>query len=111
MIEAAATTPPVRTRRAPCDPKRVNTASASTSSTVEVTAARCARYSCSCKGWSPTAHNADTDFGTENVRSKPATAARVFVSRSSKLIFSTIATRSCAVIDSGSAPIRRAIRS
>ena len=101
----------MRTRRAPRAPVRVNTASASTSSRVEATAARCARYSCSCNGWSPSAHNADTDFGTENVRSNPATAARVFVSCSSAMIFSTIAARVCAVIDSGSAPTRRAIRS
>ena len=77
---AAAIIPLVRTRRAPRAPVRVNRASASTSSRVELTAARCARYSCSCNGWSPNAHTADTDFGTENVKSKPATAAGVFVS-------------------------------
>ena len=53
------------------------------------------------------AHNADTDFGTENVRSNPATAVRVFVSCSSAVIFSTTAARASAVIVSGSAPIRR----
>ena len=45
---AAATTPPVRTRRTPCAPVRVNTASVLDQPRVCGIAARCASYSCTC---------------------------------------------------------------
>jgi hypothetical protein len=58
----------------PCGPLRVNKACFSMNAKASVTAARWARSITAATAGSATAHNVDTDFTGENVRSYPATA-------------------------------------
>ena len=68
-VNAAATNPWTLTCLTPCGPVRVNNACSSMNRNASATAARCARSIAAAVLGSATAHNVETDFTGENVRS------------------------------------------
>jgi hypothetical protein len=68
-VNAAATRPRTLTCLMPCGPVRVNSACVSMNVRASFTAAWCARSMAAATARSATAHNVDTDFTGENVKS------------------------------------------